>query len=149
VASRLREIAPVHRTNRGFWLVSDAASIEQVYRAPTLRIGFDTARREQDPRFALSPSLGMFKRMLPFIDPPDNTRIRKVLAPYFTPARHSRARGGTAGIWSTGCSTGWGTTAAVTWCSISPTISRSRWSAICWTAWARQTRCSAATGPRG
>jgi cytochrome P450 len=90
VASRLREIAPVHRTNRGFWLVSDAASVEQVYRGPTLRIGFDTARREQDrggqdARFAASPSLNLFKRMLPFIDPPDHTRIRKVLAPYFTP----------------------------------------------------------------
>jgi cytochrome P450 len=85
VASRLREIAPVHRTHRGFWLVSDAASVELVYRAPTLRIGFDTARRGQDPRFADSPSLRLFKRMLPFIDPPDHTRIRRVLAPYFTP----------------------------------------------------------------
>ena len=85
VASRLREVAPVHRTDRGFWLVSDAASVEQVYRGPTLRIGFDTARRGQDARFAESPSLALFKRMLPFIDPPDHTRIRKVLAPYFTP----------------------------------------------------------------
>lgn len=85
VASKLREIAPVHRTDRGFWLVSDAASVEQVYRGPTLRIGFDTARRGQDVRFAESPSLALFKRMLPFIDPPDHTRIRKVLAPYFTP----------------------------------------------------------------
>jgi hypothetical protein len=85
VASRLREIAPVHRTDRGFWLVSDAASVEQVYRGPTLRIGFDTVRRGQDPRFADSPSLNLFKRMLPFIDPPDHTRIRKVAAPYFTP----------------------------------------------------------------
>jgi len=85
VASKLREIAPVHRTNRGFWLVSDAASVEQVYRGPTLRIGFDTVRRGQDPRFAGSPALELFKRMLPFIDPPDHTRIRKVVAPYFTP----------------------------------------------------------------
>ncbi len=85
VASRLRDIAPVHRTDRGFWLVSDAASVEQVYRAPTLRIGFDTVRRDQDPRFADSPSLRLFKRMLPFMDPPDHTRIRRVLAPYFTP----------------------------------------------------------------
>ena len=85
VASRLREVAPVHRTNRGFWLVSDAASVEQLYRSPTMRIGFDTARLEQDPQFANSPSLQLFKRMLPFMDPPDHTRIRRVLAPYFTP----------------------------------------------------------------
>jgi cytochrome P450 len=85
VASRLRDIAPVHRTNRGFWLVSDAASVEQVYRSPTMRIGFGAARREQAPQFADSPSRRLFERMLPFMDPPDHTRVRQVLAPYFTP----------------------------------------------------------------
>ena len=85
VAARLREIAPVHRTNRGFWLVSDAVSVEQVYRSPTMRIGFDTARLGQDSKFAGSPSLELFKRMLPFMDPPDHTRVRRVVAPYFTP----------------------------------------------------------------
>jgi cytochrome P450 len=85
VASRLRDVAPVHRTNRGFWMVSDATSVEHLYRAPTMRIGFGAARHQQDPRFADSPSLQLFKRMLPFMDPPDHTRIRRVLAPYFTP----------------------------------------------------------------
>ena len=85
VASRLREIAPVHRTSRGFWLVSDSASVEQVYRSPTLRIGFGVARLDQDPEFANSPSLELFKRMLPFMDPPDHTRVRRVVGPYFTP----------------------------------------------------------------
>jgi cytochrome P450 len=85
VASRLRDVAPVHRTDRGFWLVSDAASVEQVYRSPTMRIGFGAARQDQDPQFADSPSLQLFKRMLPFMDPPDHTRVRRVLAPYFTP----------------------------------------------------------------
>ena len=84
VASRLREIAPVHQTGRGFWLVSDAASVEQVYRAPTLRIGFGAARAEQDPRLANSASFRMFQRMLPFMDPPDHTKIRRIVAPYFT-----------------------------------------------------------------
>jgi cytochrome P450 len=85
VASRLRNVAPVHRTNRGFWLVSDAASVEHVYRSPAMRIGFGTARLDQDPQFANSPSLELFKRMLPFMDPPDHTRVRRVVAPYFTP----------------------------------------------------------------
>jgi cytochrome P450 len=85
VASRLRDIAPLHRTDRGFWLASDAASVEQLYRSPTMRIGFGAARLDQDPQFANSPSLQLFKRMLPFMDPPDHTRIRRVLAPYFTP----------------------------------------------------------------
>ena len=85
VASRLRDIAPVHLTNRGFWLVSDAVSVEQLYRSPTMRIGFGSARREQAPQLANSPSRQLFERMLPFMDPPDHTRIRQVLAPYFTP----------------------------------------------------------------
>lgn len=85
VASRLRDIAPVHRTDRGFWLVSDAVSVEQVYRSPTMRIGFDIARDGQGSQFANSPSLELFKRMLPFMDPPDHTRVRRVVAPYFTP----------------------------------------------------------------
>ena len=84
VASRLREIAPVYRTDRGFWLVSDAASVEQVYRSPTMRIGFSTARLEQNSQFADSASLQLFKQMLPFMDPPDHTRVRRVVAPYFT-----------------------------------------------------------------
>lgn len=85
IASRLWNIAPVHRRDRGFWLASDAATVEQVYRSPAMRIGFDAARLGQAPRFADSPSLRLFKRMLPFMDPPDHTRIRRVLAPYFTP----------------------------------------------------------------
>ena len=85
VASRLRDIAPVHRTNRGFWLVSDAVSVEHVYRSPTMRIGFSAARLEQAPQLANSPSRRLFAHMLPFMDPPDHTRVRQVLAPYFTP----------------------------------------------------------------
>ena len=65
--------------------MSDAVSVEQVYRSPTMRIGFDIARDGQGSQFANSPSLELFKRMLPFMDPPDHTRVRRVVAPYFTP----------------------------------------------------------------
>src|SRR5258708_36821629 len=70
VASRLREIAPVHRTNRGFWLVSDAASVEQVSRGPTLRIGFDTVRRGAEPPLSGSPAQCGGESMQPSLPTP-------------------------------------------------------------------------------
>src|SRR4051794_5679969 len=85
VASRLRELAPMFRSETGFWFASDFASCQDVFRSPNVGQGLNTARLEQDPRFADSESLQMFGRMLPFMDPPDHTRIRQMLNPYFTP----------------------------------------------------------------
>jgi cytochrome P450 len=85
VASRLRELAPMFRSELGLWYASDYASCQDVFRSPSVGQGFNTTRIEQDPRFAHSDSLKMFGRMIPFMDPPDHTRIRQILAPYFTP----------------------------------------------------------------
>jgi len=85
VLQQLRETAPMFRSSLGFWCASDFASCEDVFRSPSVQQGFNRTRLEQDPRFADSPSLQLFGRMLPFIDPPDHTRIRRILAPYFTP----------------------------------------------------------------
>jgi cytochrome P450 len=85
VASRLRETAPMYRSPLGFWFASDFASCRDVFRSPDVSQGFNTTRIEQDPRFEQSESLKLFGRMLPFMDPPDHTRIRQLLAPYFTP----------------------------------------------------------------
>ena len=85
VASRLRELAPMFRSELGFWFASDYASCQDVFRSPDVGLGFNTARIEQDPRFERSESLRLFGRMIPFMDPPDHTRIRQVLAPFFTP----------------------------------------------------------------
>jgi cytochrome P450 len=85
VASRLRELAPMFRSELGLWYASDFASCQDVFRSPNVGQGFNTTRIEQDPRFGNSQSLKMFGRMIPFMDPPDHTRIRQILAPYFTP----------------------------------------------------------------
>jgi cytochrome P450 len=92
VASRLREVAPMHRSELGFWCASDHASCQEVFRSPTVGQGFNTTRIEQDPRFEASASLQMFGRMLPFMDPPDHTRIRQILAPSFTPRAIENSR---------------------------------------------------------
>ena len=73
------------RSELGLWYASDYASCQDVFRSPDVGLGFNTTRIEQDPRFEHSDSLKMFGRMIPFMDPPDHTRIRQILAPYFTP----------------------------------------------------------------
>lgn len=85
LCAELRELEPVHRSELGFWCASDFASCQLVFRSPAFGQGFNTTRLDQDPRFATSLSLQMFSRMIPFMDPPDHTRIRRILQPYFTP----------------------------------------------------------------
>jgi len=85
VVSRLRELAPMFRSDMGFWFASDFASCLDVFRSQNVGQGLNMARLEQDPRFATSESLQMFGRMLPFMDPPDHTRIRQLLNPFFSP----------------------------------------------------------------
>jgi len=92
VASRLRELAPMFRSEMGFWFASDFASCQDVFRSQDVGQGLNTARLEQDPRFATSESLQMFGRMLPFMDPPDHTRLRQLLNPFFTPKAIGESR---------------------------------------------------------
>ena len=93
LCSELRSIAPVHRSELGFWCASDYASCLEVFRSTAFGQGFNTARLAQDPRFETSLSLQTFGRMLPFMDPPDHTRIRRILSPYFTPRAIDAMRG--------------------------------------------------------
>jgi cytochrome P450 len=97
-ASRLRELAAMHRTSLGFWLATDFASCDEVFRSPHFGQGFNAGRLAQDPRFEQSASLQLFGRMLPFIDPPDHTRIRKTVSSYFTPRSIATMRGYTQGL---------------------------------------------------
>jgi cytochrome P450 len=85
VLRELRETAPMFESSLGFWFASDFASCQDVFRSPSVGQGFNAARLEQDPRFGDSASLQLFGRMLPFIDPPDHTRIRRILSSFFTP----------------------------------------------------------------
>jgi hypothetical protein len=81
------------RSRQGFWCASDYETCLEVFRNPAFAQGFNAARLNQDPRFADSVSLRMFGRMLPFMDPPDHTRVRRLLSPYFTPKAIDELRG--------------------------------------------------------
>src|ERR1700722_12014934 len=93
VFDRLRDVAPIFRSSLGFWCASTYETCLEVFRNPAFNQGFNVARMDQDPRFADSPSLRMFGRMLPFMDPPDHTRVRRVLSPFFTPKAIDDLRG--------------------------------------------------------
>ena len=85
VVNRLRELAPMHKSALGFWCASDHASCHDVFRSPSVGQGFNSARIEHDPRFGKAGPYRCSGAMLPFMDPPDHTRVRQILAPYFTP----------------------------------------------------------------
>jgi cytochrome P450 len=85
IFNRLRDAAPMFRSRRRFWCASTYDACLEVFRSPVFAQGFSAGRLNQDPRFADSPSLQLFGRMLPFMNPPDHTRVRRLLAPYFTP----------------------------------------------------------------
>jgi hypothetical protein len=93
VFDRLRQVAPIFRSRQGFWCASSYETCLEVFRNPAFNQGFNAARLNQDPRFADSPSLRMFGRMLPFMDPPDHTRVRRLLSPFFTPKAIDELRG--------------------------------------------------------
>lgn len=85
VLAQVREKAPLFSSSLGFWCATDYASCRDMLRLTEFGQGFNTARLAQDPRFETSTSLQLFGRMIPFMDPPGHTRIRRLLAPYFTP----------------------------------------------------------------
>jgi cytochrome P450 len=93
VFDHLRQVAPIFKSRQGFWCASTYETNLEVFRNPAFNQGFNAGRINQDARFADSVSLRMFGRMLPFMDPPDHTRVRRLLSPFFTPKAIDELRG--------------------------------------------------------
>jgi len=90
----LREQAPLFRAEDGFWYASSYAAAEAVFRHPGLGQGRGRESRiRSDPRYADSLALQTLGHMLPFMDPPDHTRLRQLIARAFTPRAVERMRG--------------------------------------------------------
>jgi cytochrome P450 len=112
--ARLREYEPVHRTAFGPWLFTGYSESERLLRDPSLSIEFDSAEPEgsageavgggaeagEDPA-PLSYSypqivkqLGLRERVLVLhsIDPPEHTRLSRLIGKVFNPARLEELR---------------------------------------------------------
>jgi cytochrome P450 len=90
----IRELAPVHQSGLGFWVLSRYEDCQQLLRDPRFGKG---DRRERDARLpeAAVAALARLRTRAPsllFLDPPDHTRLRGLVAKAFTPRTVERLR---------------------------------------------------------
>jgi cytochrome P450 len=88
--ARLREEAPVHRSPVGPWTLSRYDDVSRLLRDPTLSVV--DANASADPGQAVFEQAGVERqrrgrRAILNLDPPDHTRIRRLVSKAFTPGR--------------------------------------------------------------
>lgn len=91
----LREHEPVHHSPLGPWFLFRHDDVERVIRDPDLSVAFDNAETAGTPRLAmfeavLGPEVAdqareRGDRAILNIDPPDHTRLRRLVSKVFTP----------------------------------------------------------------
>lgn len=90
--AELRELAPVYQSESGMWFASSYEAAATVLRSPTFGQGDGARMISQDPRYGDSAVLQALGQMITFIDPPDHTRLRRLVSRVFSPRVIDRLR---------------------------------------------------------
>ncbi|MBP7631609.1 MAG: cytochrome P450 [Acidimicrobiales bacterium] len=98
--AQLREHDPVHRSDLGPWLITRWADVHTVLRRPGTSVderNLPEGRRRRDRLVELDPKRAdRASHAILNIDPPDHTRLRKLVSKAFTPRAVERIRARTA-----------------------------------------------------
>jgi cytochrome P450 len=81
-----------HHPATGMAFVTTYEGCATVLRSPSFGQGENAARLRQDPRFDGSPVMQTLAHMVTFVDPPEHTRLRRLVSRAFTPRAVERLR---------------------------------------------------------
>ncbi len=83
--AELRDLAPVFPSQTGQTVLTTYEAVSTVFRSPSFGQGETVNLVRQDPRFESSTVLQSLGQMMVFMDPPDHTRLRRIVARVFSP----------------------------------------------------------------
>jgi cytochrome P450 len=81
----LRALAPVFPSAAGVWVLTSYEACSLVFRSPAFGQGQAAELVRSDPRYEWSDVLRSLGQMMVFMDPPDHTRLRRIVSRAFTP----------------------------------------------------------------
>ena len=81
----LRALDPVFRSQAGPWVLTSYDACALAFRSPAFGQGESAELVRQDPRFEWSAVLQSLGQMMVFMDPPDHTRLRRIVSRVFGP----------------------------------------------------------------
>jgi pimeloyl-[acyl-carrier protein] synthase len=81
----LRDLSPVFESQMGLWVLTSYEACALAFRSPAFGQGEAARVVRLDPRFERSAVLQSLGQMMVFMDPPDHTRLRRIVARVFNP----------------------------------------------------------------
>jgi cytochrome P450 len=81
----LRAVSPVFEREQGVWVLTSYEACALSFRSPAFGQGEAAKLVRLDPRFEWSAVLQSLGQMMVFMDPPDHTRLRRIVSRAFSP----------------------------------------------------------------
>jgi cytochrome P450 len=83
--AELRDLAPAFPASMGQWVVTTYDAVSTMFRSASFGQGEAVNLVRHDPRFEWSAVLQSLGQMMVFMDPPDHTRLRRIVSRTFNP----------------------------------------------------------------